>query len=1075
MSIERRFMRRAAFVAASLLAMSAAWSSKPAPPDVAGVLAWRLVGPFRGGWATAAAGVADETDTFYVGTAGGGVWKTVDSGRTFAPLFDGQPASAIGAIAVAPSDPRVLYVGTGQADVRYDVAAGNGVYRSGDGGKSWRHVGLDSTRHIGDIVVDPRDPNVVLVAALGHLFGPNPERGVFRSTDGGKSWRRTLAIDDATGVVDLASDPGDPRVVFAAAWQARVHPWLSYFTPLAGPGSAIYRSGDGGVTWKRLSGHGLPDGDLGRIGLAVAHGPTGARVYATIAGKKAGLYRSDDGGASWRLANANGALASDYFSRLTVAPGEPDTVYVMGRSIERSRDGGKSFTIVKGAPGGDDYHDLWINPKHPGRMITASDQGAVISVDGGATWSSWYNQPTGQFYRLAADHRFPYWIYSGQQDSGSVAIASRSDYGSITFRDWHPVGAEERDGDLPDPADDNIVYGAGLGGKITRWDARNGEVQNIAPWPLSSYGRRPSQYKYHYTWITPLAVSPRAPHALYTGAQVLFRSTDKGASWSVVSPDLSSGTSHPSHCDDENPTNEIARDCGYGVIWDIGLSARDAREIWVGTDDGRIHRTVDGGKRWQDVTPPALPSWAKVSTIEPSPRTAGTAYAAVDNHRQDDFRPHIFRTRDGGRTWSETVGGLPADHFVTVVRADPVRAGLLYAGTEVGVFVSQDDGDSWRPLQHDLPPAIVTALLVHGDDLIAGTQGRGIWVLDDVTPLREDGARVAADAAHLYAPAAAIRVRTNQNRDTPLPREEPAGRNPPTGAILDYWLASDATTPVVLEIRDARGQLVRRFASDDKPDRARAHRYFEERWSATPPPQLSARAGAHRFVWDLRLPRPPAADYDWGMGAVDGEEFPPIPQGMVAPPGRYVVSLTALGHTYEAPLEVKADPRVPFDARAFAEAMTFARALAGKLDANRVLVGQVHAVASQLKKLATASGDRGANEPLAALLRTVEAQLEPLVAGKGEAAPNVAAIGDALVQLAIDTESTDRAPTAAARQLLAECATRLAHADAEWRALQKTALPRLDAALRAAGQKGIEIPAADRIVGEPAGESENLP
>ncbi|MCU1279853.1 MAG: hypothetical protein JWM53_3399 [bacterium] len=1075
MTIDRGCIRGVLCLFSLLLAVPHA-SARPQPADdVAGALAWRLVGPFRGGWATVGAGIADEPDTFYFGTAGGGVWKTVDAGRTFTPILDGQPAAAVGALAVAPSNPRVLYVGTGQPDTRYDVAAGNGVYRSGDGGASWRRVGLEGTRHIGDILVDPRDPDVVLVAALGHLFGPSPERGVFRSTDGGKSWRRTLAIDDATGVVDLASDPADARVVFAAAWQARVHPWLSYFTPLVGPGSAIYRSSDGGITWKRLGGHGLPDGELGRIGLAVAHVAGGTRVYALINARdkdKGGLYRSDDGGANWRLMSADGSLLGDYFSRLTVAPADPSTLFVMGRSIQRSRDGGKSFAIIKGAPGGDDYHDLWINPKHPERMITASDQGAVITVDGGATWSSWYNQPTGQFYRLGADHRFPYWIYSGQQDSGSVAIASRSDYGAITFRDWHPVGAEERDGNLPDPGDDNIVYGAGLGGTVTRWDARNGEVQNISPWPLSSYGRRPSQFKYHYTWITPLAVSERAPYALYAGAQVLFRSTDHGATWRVISPDLSSRASHPSHCDDESPTNDVARDCGYGVIYDIGLSARDPQEIWIGTDDGRIHRTDDGGKRWQDVTPHALPSWAKVSTIEPSPLAAGVAYAAVDNHRQDDFAPHVFRTRDQGRTWSEVDAGLPRDSFVTVVRADPKRAGLLYAGTERGVFVSQDDGDSWRPLQRNLPTATVTALLVHGDDLVAATQGRAIWVLDDVTPLREPSASFAAEAAHLFSPAVAIRVRANQNRDTPMPREEPAGRNPPTGAMIDYWLATDAATPVAIEIRDARGNLVRRFASDDKAGQPRAHRYFEERWATAAPAPLSTTAGVHRFVWDLRLPRPPAAHYEYGMGAVDGEPFPPLPQGMLAPPGRYVVTLAALGRTYRAPLEIRPDPRLPLEPRALGAALALSRTLTGDLERDRVLFGQLCAVQTQLTKLAA---DRGADAALLTLVRAVEARMEPLLAGKGESAPNVAAVGDALGQLEIELESTDRAPTAAARQLLGECEARLARAAAEWSAMEEGELARLDIAVRAAGRPPIDVPAANRTAIEPSGDSEDLP
>jgi photosystem II stability/assembly factor-like uncharacterized protein len=785
-------------VLGSLLLLGAApmlhAAESPPPGSVSGALEWRLVGPFRGGWATMAAGVPDRPDTFYIGAAGGGVWKTADAGRTWQSLFDQQPAAPVGALAVAPSNPDVIYVGTGQVAARYDVAAGNGVYRSGDGGRHWQHVGLEQTRHIGRILIDPQHPDTLLVGALGHYYGPNHERGVFRSTDGGKSWQQTLFIDADTGVVDMATDPANPAIVYAAAWQVRNYPWLSYFQPNAGPGSGLYRSSDGGVTWARIGGHGWPTGSLGRIGLATA---SGGRVYAVInaapnsgnvphaaSKNQGGLYRSDDSGATWQLVSQEGWLENDYFSRITTDPSDRDRIYSAGQSIRRSDDGGQHWTIFKGAPGGDDYHYLWINPKNTQRMITASDQGAVVSVNGGKSWSSWYNQPTGQFYHLGADNQFPYWIYSGQQDSGTVGIASRSDYGSISYRDWRPVGGDERDYDLPDPADPNIVYGSGLGGRVSRWNRTTGVVQNVTPWPVNSYGQRPTEFKYHYTWITPIAFSAQPPYALYMGAQVLFRSTDQGQHWEVISPELNGKVAGATHCDG-NPTPAQARDCGYGVIYSIAPSPRSNDEIWIGTDDGLVQLTRDGGKSWHNVTPKGLPAWAMISTLDVSALQAGTAYAAVNNHRQDDFRPHVWRTHDYGANWTDIAAGLPSTSFVDVVRADPVRAGLLYAGTETGVFVSLDDGAHWQPLQKNLPTAWVRDLLVHGNDLIAATQGRAIWVLDDVSSLRQTSAATLREPVHLYTPAPAVRVRANENKDTPLPPETALGQNPPSGAVID--------------------------------------------------------------------------------------------------------------------------------------------------------------------------------------------------------------------------------------------------------------------------------------------------
>ncbi|MBS0558256.1 MAG: hypothetical protein JSR27_12660 [Proteobacteria bacterium] len=1052
--------------------------SLPAAPsdDTASAMNWRLVGPFRGGWATMADGIADQPNTFYFGAAGGGVWMTDDAGATWRSAGD-LPAAAVGALAIAPSNPDTIYVGTGQVAARYDVAAGTGVYKSADGGKHWNSVGLAATRHIGKVLVDPRDANTVLVGALGHYFGPNKERGVFRSTDGGKTWKQTLFINADTGVVDLAADPNDANIVYAAAWQVRNYPWLSYFQPNAGPGSGVYKSTDGGISWKRIAGHGWPQATLGRIGLATANG---GRVYAVVnaapysgnvphagAVDEGGLYRSDDAGANWTRVSGESWLENDYFCRIAVDPSNRERIYSAGQSIRVSDDGGKTWQVFKGAPGGDDYHFVWINPKHPDHIITASDQGTVVSVDGGAHWSDWYNQPTGQFYHLAADNRFPYWIYSGQQDSGTVGASSRSDYGALSFRDWHPVGGDERDYDIPDPQDANIVYGSGLGGRLSRWDARTGEVQNISPWPVMSYGMRPTSVKYRYTWITPIAVSPLAPYPLYQGAQVLFRSLDKGATWQTISPDLSAKEPQAKVCTGDLGA-AAARTCGYGVIFSIGLSPRDNDEIWTGTDDGTLQRTRDGGKTWKNVTPKLVPAWAKIASVDVSAAQKNTVYVAVDNHRQDDFTPRLLRTHDGGKTWVDISAGLPAGHFADVVRADPVVAGLLYAGTDAGVFVSFDDGAHWQSLQNNLPTAWVRDLLVHKGDLIAATQGRAIWVLDDVTPLRQH-AKLAANADVLLEPATAIRVRGSQNKDTPPPADTALGENPPTGAIIDYRLAHAAKV-VALEIRDAGGNVVRRFASDTPQTVPDAERYFTQSW-IKPPAQLSAAAGMHRFVWDLRLPRPRAVSHDYGINAVFHDGTPIVPLGMLVAPGAYTVALTVDGRTQTAPLQIVPDPRVPLDAKALDAALAFGKDVDAALDRDFVAYAQVHDVGAQIERL----GPDAKNGSVADALAKYHAAIAPLQAGAGHDSENLGDIGGMLTAVAGDVEGSDRAPTQPQRDVFAAADARLDRALKRWDGVQKGELAALNAALTSAGQGQIHVPPADKVQLHDVPESKDLP
>jgi photosystem II stability/assembly factor-like uncharacterized protein len=859
----------------SPLGAAPAPSASVAPALFAG-LQWRSIGPYRGGRSVAAAGVAGDGRTFYFGAVGGGVWKTENAGRTWLPVMDAMPVASIGALAVAPSDPKTVYAGSGEADMRSDITAGNGMYRSTDAGASWTPIGLADSRQIGRILIDPHDPTTLLVAALGHAYGPNEMRGVYRSTDGGATWARTLFHDADTGAIDLAADPA-MHVVFASLWQTRRPPW-SVYPPSNGPGSGLYRSADGGVTWTPVRGTGLPVEGLGKIGLAVAASDP-KRVYAIVDAKAGGLYRSDDGGAAWKLVNGDHRLWGRgwYFCHVAVDPRDPDSVYISNTSVYHSADGGAHVTAIKGSPDGDDFHQLWIDPVDPARMVLASDQGTSVSLDGARTWSSWFNQPTGQFYHVATDDAFPYHLYGAQQDSGAAIILSRSSHAGIEERDWQPITAGgEADTIALDPAEPDIVYG----GEVVREDLRSHQARLLSPTV-----DRPGTV-WRSEWTQPLAFGPDG--ALYAAHQAIFRSRDRGQSWQQISGDLTRphpGTpatlDAPTAADADGPEPR-------GVVYALAPSPLRPNQLWAGTDDGLVKLTLDGGLTWHDVTPPGVDAWSHIDGIEASHFDPRVAYVAVDRHRLDDEAPHLYATRDAGRTWRSIAGGIPDGSFVNGVREDPVRRGLLYAATETGVFVSFDDGATWQSLRLNMPVVSVRDISVHGADLAIATHGRAFWVLDDVEPLRELAAG-AGDGLRLFSPAPAIRTRAGDDEAEATPPETPLGANPPNGAPLDYVLPAGTSGPVQLAILDAHGATVRAWSSDKpsepvKPDAVE----FPAYWIVTPPVPATG-PGMHRFVWDFHAAR---AD------------------GPLAPPGRYVVRLEADGRSLERPLVLRRDPRV---------------------------------------------------------------------------------------------------------------------------------------------------------------------
>ena len=1036
-------------------------------PSLLAPLQYRLIGPFRGGRTVGAQGIPEQPNVFYVGVTDGGVWKTADAGRTWNPIFDAQSTGSIGTLAIAPSDPNVIYVGSGEGLRRPDLSLGNGIYKSIDAGATWKHMGLADGQQIASIIVDPHDPNRLFVAVLGHPYGPNAERGIFRSTDGGTTWRKVLYKDENTGGVDLAFDPTNANTVYASLWASRRPPW-TVGNPYDGDGSGLFRSTDGGTTWHQI-GRGLPSRaqKLGRIGITVAPNDP-RRMYAMVDADPdtAGVYRSDDAGESWTRVNDEKRVwdRGNDFAWVRADPQNADVVYVCNTSTYRSTDGGKSFTAIKGAPGGDDYHAIWINPNHPEIMLLAVDQGATITVNGGRTWSSWYNQPTAQLYHVTTDDRFPYWVYGGQQESGSVGIASRGDAGEITFRDWYPVGIEEYGYAAPDPLNPDIVYG----GKVTRFDHRTHQTQNVAPEPVRSG-------KYRFNRTAPLIFEYADPHALLLGSNVLLETINGGDSWTTISPDLSRANAPSPAALGPFVNADPAHGKHGGVIYSIAPSHRDAKVIWVGTDDGLIQLTRDGGKTWTNVTPPAITPWSKVAQLDASHWDDETVYAAVNRIRLDDLHPHIWRTHDGGRTWAEIVTGIPADEPVNVVREDPVRRGLLYAGTENTVYVSFDDGAHWQSLRRNLPPSSIRDLVVKDSDLVIGTHGRSIWIMDDVTPLRQLTPELLATMtpngsarAHLFAPAEAFRIQRDINTDTPLPPEEPHGQNPPEGAIIDYWLRDTPRSPITLEIVDARGHVVRHFSSADTAARA-IERGIDSldvpAYWPRHPRVVSTAPGMHRFTWDLHAADPDVLVHEYPISAVPGDT-PREPRGATALPGRYTVRLTVDGTTYTQPLVVHMDPRVKAsmaDLQAQHDAATrlqadIERDFTAIAEARALSDAITHARAQGKPNAAVKGGAPGATVKAAVDSLTAEVQAAagqgPRARGRGA---SLSSINGDLASLLTTVDGADARPTAATMAGIDRIEQELSKQLDAWNRT-KARLPKLNTALNDLGAPTLQIP-----------------
>src|ERR1700691_1262684 len=1035
----------------TVLLCTIAAAAQPVPPELISGLKWRMIGPFRGGRVVAVAGVPGDSTTFYFGSVNGGIWKTIDAGVVWTPIFDSQPVGSIGALSVAPSDPKVIYAGTGESDIRSDLSSGNGVYKSTDAGKTWNHIGLEDTRQISRIVVDPQNANVVYVGALGHAYGPSEQRGVYKSVDGGAHWTRVLDLGSEIGISDLAICSASPRLLFAGAWHAHRPPWSTY-APIDGPGSGLYRSQDAGKTWSRLQGNGLPDGDWWRGGVDVA--PDGNRVYALIEGKKSelkaaqgknseankpGLYRSDDGGNTWTLANADSRLTSRawYFNSVTIDPHNPDVIYIPNVALYRSEDGGKTISVLRGAPGGDDYHQLWIDPKNFASMVLGTDQGTSISLNRGQTWSSWYNHPTAQLYHVTTDHQFPYVVYGAQQDSGSAAVPSRTDHGQITPRDWFLAGSSESGYMAPDPKDPNIIYLSGTYGTVDRFNKRTGLSQDVTPWPVPAFGSEINQRKYRDPWTPVLIFSPADSTTLYLGSQYVMKTVDGGLHWQTISPDLTGSVQKKGDKKQAqvSPTVENAKQQGYGVVFTIAPSALNRDLIWTGSDTGLIHLTRDGGKTWKQVTPPGLSAWSKISLIEASHFDQAVAYAAVDRSRLDDQTPYLYRTRDYGATWQLITNGIAADSFLRGIREDPEKTTLLFAATELGVYVSFDSGDRWQSLQLNLPITSVRDLAVHGDDLVIATHGRSFWILDNLTPLRQ-----ALDAGKantfLFDPALAFRIDNDSFAGTPLPPEEPTAENPPAGAVIDYFLKSSAST-VTLEIFDAKTNLVRKFSSEDQPPEKHRPLPVAERWFPKPE-TLQKTAGMHRFVWNLT----------WGSsGGSDADEDSETrnPSGPKAVPKIYTVRLTVDGQLQTRPLKVVMDPRSPATPEVLQQQLRLGQQLFAETREARRTLAEIGSVQKQLAELGQKVGEQ--NPTLKSALAGTQSELANILNKKETVSGGMDGLQEAYTALASAlhvVEGGDRAVPSQAIAVYKESSQSIKAGIAEWTTFKQTKLPQLN-------------------------------
>jgi photosystem II stability/assembly factor-like uncharacterized protein len=918
-------------------------SAQQVPVNMYQELRWRMIGPFRGGRTRAATGVPTQPNVFYMGQVNGGVWKSDDYGRTWNPIFDRESTQSIGAIAVAPSDPNIVYVASGEGLHRPDLSVGNGIYKSTDAGKTWTHLGLRDGFQIPALAIDPRDPNRVYAAVLGHPYGPNEERGLYGSTDGGQSWKKLIYKDENTGASDVELDPTNPDVIYASMWEVREGPWEDG-NEVNGTSGGLFKSTDGGDNWRQLS-NGLPK-DLSQIYIAIAPSDS-KRLYATIgsASGALGVYRSDDAGENWTKITddprPSGRIGGGDLPVPRVDSKNPDVVYSASTVTLKSIDGGKTWFGFRGAPGGDDYQNLWINPNDPNIILLVSDQGALVTVNGGASWSSWYNQPTAQIYHVSVTADFPYKVCGGQQESGSVCISSRGNDGAITFREWHPVGVIEYGYVAPDPLNPDIIYGGGRS-EVSKFHWSTGEVQNVTPIPVRNA-------KYRTDRTEPTMFSPVDPHILYYASNVLFKTMDGGNSWQTISTDLT--RVNPGIPESVGKLAPKDAEKKRGVIYALAPSFKTVNTLWAGTDDGLIWLTIDGGKKWSDITPTELTPWSKVTQISTSHFDDETAYASVSRFRINDERPYIYRTHDGGKNWKPITTGLPEIGPVDTVREDPVRKGLLYAGTENAVWVSFDDGDHWQSLQLNLPHTSMRDLWIQKNDLIVATHGRGFWILDDIAPLREL-ARLSAEEIHLFTPAMAYRIQRDTNTDTPLPPDEPFAANPPSGAMIDYYLPRAASGPVTLEILDERGQLVRRFSSSDKPPASEEElkKQLIPLYWLRPFRMLSTEAGMHRWVWGLHYASPEATHHEYPISAIPGDT-PRYPLGPTVLPGPYTARLTVDGKTYSAGFTVKMDPRVEVSPTGLEKKFQMELRLAALVDQTSKAVLQAGSIRGPLQKI----------------------------------------------------------------------------------------------------------------------------
>ncbi|HEY3024592.1 MAG TPA: hypothetical protein VGJ55_00405 [Pyrinomonadaceae bacterium] len=1041
------FTRRLAplFLLAFMIAGGTTAIAQQFTPDLFKPLHWRAIGPFRGGRTRAVAGVPSLPNVFYIAQVNGGVWKTDDYGRTWTPIFDDQPTGSVGCIAVAPSDPNIVYVGSGEGLQRPDLSIGDGIYKSIDAGRTWTHLGLRDGQQIPQIAVDPRDPDRILVAVAGHPYGPNEERGIFRSVDGGKTFEKVLYKDENTGGADVLIDSSNPDVAYAALWEARQGPWEN--AAWNGTGGGIFKSTDGGKTWQQLK-TGLPEGII-QANLAIAPS-TPNRLIASVASPGAvNLFRSDDAGASWAVITKDprpaGRIGGGDLSVPRFSPKDPDVVIVASTVSWKSIDGGKTWNAFRGAPGGDDYQNAWINPNNPDVILLGSDQGAVITVNGGKSWSSWYNQPTAQMYHVSADNSFPYRLCGGQQESGSACVASRGNDGEITFREWHPVSAEDYGYVAPDPLDPDIVYG----GKLTRYDRRTAQAQNIMPKPFRSADFRVVRTQ-------PVIFSPVDPHVLYFSTNTLWKTKDGGRNWDQISPDLTRKTFDLPETIGKYRSQPTAQPTQRGVIYAVAPSPLDINLIWVGTDDGLIHRTTDGGAHWTDVTPKQLKPWQKISILDASHFDKNTAYAAVNTLRLDDLRPHLYRTRDAGATWTEVTNGIPDNENTDVVREDPQRKGLLFAGTERSVYVSFDDGDQWQSLRLNMGASSVRDLIIKDDDLCIATHGRGFLILDNITPLRQLQASIKTSPALLFRPQTALRVRWNMNSDTPLPPDEAAGENPPDSAMIDYYIGSPTSAPVTLEIKDEAGELVRRYSSADPlptPDPALSVPPYWVR----PPQKLASEPGMHRFLWDMHYAPVPGVQPQYPIAAVY-RNTPPAPTSPWAMPGKYTVVLTIGGKSYQQPLTLVMDPRVKTSHAGLAEQFRLSKQVYDEWLALNSISESVRLIRAQIAELQP-------RVPAGDLKTRFDALVEKLQTfmGTGGGGPGAPAAAGSVPRISVASttgrlrtlfgliEGVDVAPTPQAAAGVVEVLKDSRALQESWQTIKSQDLTSLNQELRAAG------------------------